>query len=56
MIRLVQISNGSVRRVAVVDEPSLRLVGGFDSVYALAWEAISRRESLSDLVRARPDD
>jgi hypothetical protein len=39
MIRLVQIRNGTRRRVALVEEPHLRLLGGVQSVYDLAGEA-----------------
>jgi hypothetical protein len=50
--RIVQLTNGVVRRVALVDEPYLRL-GDADSLYALAAEAIGTSTPLSDLVRQR---
>ena len=34
-MRLVQLKAGEVRRVAVVEEPKLRLLRNFDSMYAL---------------------
>jgi len=50
MIRLVQISDGSVRHVAAVQEPHLRLLREFDSVYRLASIALARGSDLSSLV------
>jgi hypothetical protein len=40
MTRLVQIKRGKERRVAVVEEPHLRLLREFNSVFALAQNAI----------------
>ncbi len=51
MNRLVQIVNGASRRVALVEEPRLRLVRSFDSVYALASAAIAERASLSSMLQ-----
>jgi hypothetical protein len=48
-IRIVQLSNSGSRRIALVDEPRLRLISNFDSVFALANEAIARQVSLSKL-------
>ena len=36
MVHLVQISNGSSRRVAIVEEPHLRCLTEVQSVYELA--------------------
>jgi hypothetical protein len=52
MTRVVQLTNGVVRRVALVDEPYLRLLAA-ESLYALATEAIASSAPLSDLVRQR---
>jgi hypothetical protein len=41
---------GEVRRLAVVDEPWLRLIRGFESVYALVQEAIRRGRRSTTLV------
>jgi hypothetical protein len=49
-IRVVQLSNSSQRRVALVEEPRLRLIAGFDSVFALANEAIAKQRALSQVV------
>lgn len=49
-MRLVQLKVGNVRRLAVVDEPWLRLIQGFDSVYALAQETIRRNRRLTALI------
>ncbi len=48
--RLVQIRKGRHRRVAVVDEPRLRLLHGIDSVFALAGQALTQGRRLDDLV------
>jgi hypothetical protein len=39
-LRFVQLKAGDARRVAVVEEPKLRLLRNFDSMYALAQAAI----------------
>lgn len=46
-IRLVQLANGTERRVALVEEPSLRLLTGVDSIYFLAQRCIAENTSLS---------
>src|SRR6186713_358422 len=51
MTRLVQIRNGHGRRVALVEEPHLRLLDEFNSVYALAAAAIASRTPLIGLIR-----
>jgi len=51
MTRLIQIRNGTTRRVAVVEEPNVRLLDGYESVYALAQAAMTGTLSLSELVR-----
>ena len=48
MIRLVQISTGPSRRVALVDEPHLRILAGVHSVYELATECIRDNAVLSN--------
>jgi hypothetical protein len=52
-MRLIQLKCGDVRRVAVVEEPRLRLLNDCASVHALASEAIASGEKLSDLVSRR---
>lgn len=47
MVSLVQIGNGSERRVAIVEEPHLRCLAGVRSVYELASSCIRERVSLS---------
>jgi hypothetical protein len=49
--RLVQIQRGSERRVALVEEPQLRLLDKFHSIYALAQAAIASQTALTELVR-----
>jgi hypothetical protein len=51
--RLVQLRRGSTRRVARVEEPSVRLLEGIDSVLALAERAIAAGISLPALVEQR---
>ena len=47
MIRLVQISNGSSRRVALVEEPYLHFLITVESVYELALGSVREGTSLS---------
>jgi hypothetical protein len=49
-MRLVQLKAGDVRRVAVVEEPKLRLLRDFDSVYGLALAAIASGGKLTSVV------
>ena len=49
-IRIVQLSNGSRRSVALVEEPNLRVIANFDTVFAIANEAIARQFALSKLI------
>jgi len=49
-MRFVQLEAGDARRLAVVEEPGLRLVRDFDSLYAAAQAAIERSEKLTSLV------
>lgn len=49
-MRLVQLHCNGVRVVATVEEPRLRVVEGFESVYGLAQEALRRGTGLYDLV------
>lgn len=47
MHRLVQLQKGDTRRIALVEEPRLRLLGEFPSVYALVQSVIASGSSLS---------
>src|SRR6202142_1629743 len=53
MTRLVQIQRGSERRVALVEEPRLRLLAGISSVHELAYEAAAAGTPLTELVARR---
>lgn len=53
MTRLIQIARNNVRRVALVEEPHLRLVDEFHSIYELAGWAISAGVKLSETVQQR---
>lgn len=55
-IRLVQLRRGNSRLLAIVEEPRLRLLGGFTSVYALAWAALESDESLHSVIREHQSD
>jgi hypothetical protein len=48
-MRFVQLKAGEVRRLAVVEEPKLRLLRDFDSMYALAQAAIANAGKLTTL-------
>lgn len=48
MVRLVQIINGSTRRVALVEEPLLICLTDVDSVYELASECVREATSLTE--------
>jgi len=48
MIHLVQLSNGSSRRVAIVEEPHLRCLTGVQSVYEFAQICLDRGRQLSE--------
>ena len=48
-MRLVQLKAGDVRRVAVVEEPKLRLLTDFDSMYGLAQAAIASGGKLTSV-------
>jgi hypothetical protein len=53
MARVVQLTDGTARRVALVDEPTLRLVDGVSSIYELATLASETGDALSGLVQGR---
>jgi len=54
MTRLIQIQHGQVRRVAIVDEPRVRLLAAeVGSVHALALVAIAQGRKLADLAREK---
>ena len=53
MTRLIQIKKGYLRRVALVEEPNIRLLDSCSSVYELAQRAIARGMKLNDLVQQR---
>jgi hypothetical protein len=48
MIHLVQIASAEERRVALVEEPHLRCLNGFSSIYELAQQSIRASSSFSD--------
>ncbi len=55
MTRLIQLKKGEDRRVALVDEPRLRMLDGVRSIYELANAAIAGGVDLSRAVEQRAD-
>ena len=53
MTRLIQIKKESVRRVALVEEPNVRLLEDCSSIYELAHIAIAASMTLSEVARRR---
>jgi len=53
MTRLIQIKKGNFRRIALVEEPFVRLLDSFSSIYELAYLAIDSGMSLIDVARKR---
>jgi hypothetical protein len=51
MIRLVQLQHGTTRGLAIVEEPKLRLLAHYDSIYHLVEGALSAEESLSAVIQ-----
>ena len=49
MLRLIQLRNGNIRKVGVIDEPRIKLLSEFASIYELARAAIDSRVKLSAL-------
>lgn len=48
-MRFVQLRRGETRRLALVEEPRLRLVDGFDSLYALVRNGLEKDEALTSV-------
>jgi hypothetical protein len=55
-MRLVQLKAGAARRVAVVEEPKLRLLRDFDSIYALSQAAIANDGKLTNVASGHLTD
>jgi hypothetical protein len=53
MTRLIQIKKGSIRRVALVEEPNVRILDTCSSIYELAHLAIGAGVKLSEIARER---
>jgi len=53
MTRLIQIKKKGIRRVALVEEPNVRLLDNCSSIYELAHIAIAARMKLSEAARQR---
>ena len=50
MTRLIQLHDGKTRRIALVQEPQLRLLNDFGSIYELAQAAIETKTKLPALI------
>lgn len=48
-MRLIQLQNGAARRIAIVQEPHLRLLSELPSIYSLAQDAITTGTKISGL-------
>jgi hypothetical protein len=55
-MRLIQVKKGEIRRVAIVEEPHLRFISTYLSIYELAHSAITANTSLSDCAHKRATD
>ncbi|MGH9842858.1 MAG: AraD1 family protein [Blastocatellia bacterium] len=55
-MRLIQLQNGSIRKVGLVDEPRIKLLGQFASVYDLAAAAIANKTPLTALAQQHVTD
>jgi hypothetical protein len=53
MTRFIQIKKGNIRRVALVEEPKIRLLDNCFSIYELAHIAIAAGMKLSEVARQR---
>jgi hypothetical protein len=53
MTRLIQIQNGALRHVALVEEPRVRLLDGVKSVWQLAQAAAESKISLNALIQKK---
>src|SRR5579872_5364996 len=53
MTTLIQLKKGNLRRVALVEEPNVRLLDGCPSIFELARVAIAAGVKLSEVVRQR---
>jgi hypothetical protein len=56
MLRLIQLRNGNIRKVGVVEEPRVKLLSEFASIYELSLAAIKSGEKLSSLIERRYTD
>ena len=56
MLRLIQLRNGNIRKIGVIDEPRIKLLSEFASIYELARAAINSRVNLSALIKQRNAD
>src|SRR5215831_17128229 len=53
MTKLVQLQGPSGRRIAVVEEPNLRLLDGFSTIYELASDCLQSAVPLETAIESR---
>lgn len=51
-MRLVQLANGNLRSIAMVEEPHLILLNEVTSIYQLAQRALTQKVNLTNLVQS----
>jgi hypothetical protein len=56
MLRLIQLRNGNIRKIGVVDEPRVKLLSEFASIYDMARTAINSGVKLSALAQRHDTD
>jgi hypothetical protein len=56
MLRLIQLRNGNIRKIGVIDEPRIKLLSEFTSIYELARAAINSRAKISALTNRHNTD
>jgi hypothetical protein len=56
MLRLIQLRNGNIRKIGVVDESRIKLLSEFASIYELAQAAINSGVKLSALAKQHNTD
>lgn len=54
--RLIQLQQGSIRKIGLVEEPNIRLLTKHASIYDLANEAINTKTKLTELVQRHLSD
>src|SRR5262245_66190548 len=56
MLRLIQLRNGNIRKIGVIDDQRIKLLSEFASIYELARAAINSQVKLSELTKRHGAD